>query len=616
MAGLSLIEWTEATWNPVTGCSKISAGCKHCYAERMSFRLKAMGKPQYKNGFKLTLQPEMLEAPLRWRSPRTIFVNSMSDLFHEDVGLDFTKRVFDVMNRCPQHTFQVLTKRPAIAAKFGPFLDWSSNIWMGTSVEDDRVLHRMASLRQIPAQTRFLSVEPLIGPLPRLTLAGIHWVIVGGESGPGAREMKLEWVRQIRDRCAQKRVPFFFKQWGRHGTRCQHWLLSVEGARMSEYLTTVWPANPHTLAKHRILAGYLKAWMPILSRQSAARNERAKEVLFIDGFAGPGRYEGGEDGSPIIAMNVAIDHGHPFPLPVSFLFIEHDRDRFDSLVQVIENQRPRISSSANIRLLPPERGDCETVLTQLLADRQAGRRPIGPMLAFLDQFGYSDVTMGLIAQVMRNPSCEIFSYLDWRFLNAFMTDEKKWPAITRAFGDESWKACLSLHGKAREQSFLKTYSDRLRNAGNTTFVWHFAMFGEGDQLLYWLFFCTNSLRGLEEMKKAMWHVDDQGSFRFSDANNPNQLTLAIMSAADDKWLAEHLHTRFLGHSKSVGELKEYVLVDTPCHKFKECLATLEREGRVRPKAGAGKSKRKKGDFSDEAIVVEFVKRRGVQQSLL
>ena len=214
MAGLSLIEWTEATWNPVTGCSKISAGCKHCYAERMSFRLQAMGKPQYANGFKLTLQPGMLEVPLRWRSPRTIFVNSMSDLFHEDVGLEFTKRVFDVMNRCPQHTFQILTKRPSVAAEFAPRLSWTSNIWMGTSIEDDRVLHRVASLRQIPARTRFLSIEPLIGPLPQLPLAGIHWVIVGGESGPGSREMDPDWVRQIRDWCLEKSVPFFFKQWG------------------------------------------------------------------------------------------------------------------------------------------------------------------------------------------------------------------------------------------------------------------------------------------------------------------------------------------------------------------------------------------------------------------
>ena len=214
MAGLSSIEWTEATWNPVTGCSKISAGCKHCYAERMSFRLRAMGKPQYVDGFKLTLQPGALEIPLRWRKPRTIFVNSMSDLFHKGVGLEFTKKVFDVMNRCPQHTFQVLTKRPEIAADFASHLQWSPNIWMGTSVEDERVLHRIKSLREIPARIRFLSIEPLIGPIHRLPLTGIHWVIVGGESGPGCRNIDLEWVREIRDRCVQKGVPFFFKQWG------------------------------------------------------------------------------------------------------------------------------------------------------------------------------------------------------------------------------------------------------------------------------------------------------------------------------------------------------------------------------------------------------------------
>lgn len=214
MALGSSIEWTQATWNPVTGCTKISAGCKFCYAERMAGRLKAMGTPQYRNGFKLTLQPEMLDLPLGWKQPRTIFVNSMSDLFHKDVPLAFIRRVFDVMNRCPQHTFQVLTKRPEIAAEFAGHLEWSPNIWMGTSVENALVLHRIESLRRIPAHIRFLSVEPLIGPLPHLPLKGIHWVIVGGESGPGAREMKAEWVKQIRDRCIAQSVPFFFKQWG------------------------------------------------------------------------------------------------------------------------------------------------------------------------------------------------------------------------------------------------------------------------------------------------------------------------------------------------------------------------------------------------------------------
>ncbi len=214
MALGSTIEWTEATWNPVTGCTKVSAGCKHCYAERMSKRLKAMGKYQYRNGFKLTLQPEALELPLAWRRPRIIFVNSMSDLFQQDISLDYIKKVFDVMNRCPQHTFQILTKRPEIAAAHAPYLQWSPNIWMGTSVENALVLHRISDLLKIPATVRFLSVEPLLGPLPKLPVNGLHWVIVGGESGPGARPMQPDWVRQIRERCVAQGVPFFFKQWG------------------------------------------------------------------------------------------------------------------------------------------------------------------------------------------------------------------------------------------------------------------------------------------------------------------------------------------------------------------------------------------------------------------
>lgn len=214
MAGPSAIEWTEATWNPVTGCSKISAGCKHCYAERMSFRLRAMGKPQYVDGFTLKLQPDALGIPLRWRRPRTIFVNSMSDLFHEDVGLEFTQKIFETMNRCPQHTFQVLTKRPEVAVGLAKDLIWTSNIWMGVSVEDQRVVGRIEKLHRIPASVRFLSVEPLIGPLPRIALDGVDWVIAGGESGPQAREMKIEWVRDIRDQCIDAGVPFFFKQWG------------------------------------------------------------------------------------------------------------------------------------------------------------------------------------------------------------------------------------------------------------------------------------------------------------------------------------------------------------------------------------------------------------------
>ena len=214
MAQNSSIEWTEATWNPVTGCTKISPGCAHCYAERMAKRLQAMGQVRYRNTFQLTLQPDALEAPLRWKRSRMIFVNSMSDLFHKDVPVKFITDCFRVMERASQHTFQVLTKRPERAAAMAGTLPWPKNVWMGTSVENADYVSRIAHLCRIPAAIRFLSLEPLLGPIPRLPLRGIDWVILGGESGPKARPMESKWVFQIRDQCLERGIPFFFKQWG------------------------------------------------------------------------------------------------------------------------------------------------------------------------------------------------------------------------------------------------------------------------------------------------------------------------------------------------------------------------------------------------------------------
>jgi protein gp37 len=210
----SNIEWTEMTWNPVTGCTKVSQGCKHCYAERMAKRLTAMGSGRYRNGFKVTLHPDLLDVPRTWRQPRVVFVNSMSDLFHEDIPLDYIQRVFATMRDCPQHTFQVLTKRSDRLAELASHLPWPKNVWMGVSVEDARVISRIRDLSSTPAAVRFLSLEPLIGPLHELPLSGIHWVIVGGESGPRARPMRKEWVDSIYRQCRDARVPFFFKQWG------------------------------------------------------------------------------------------------------------------------------------------------------------------------------------------------------------------------------------------------------------------------------------------------------------------------------------------------------------------------------------------------------------------
>lgn len=214
MAGKSSIEWTSSTWNPVTGCTKISPGCKHCYAERMAKRLKAMGQPNYANGFELTLHDHVLELPLSWKTPQTIFVNSMSDLFHRDIPLEFIQRVFTVMHRAHWHQFQVLTKRAERLRELSKYLEWSPNIWMGVSVETARYVSRIDDLRQTNARIKFLSLEPLLGPLDELDLTAIDWIIVGGESGPGARPVKAEWVMDIRDQCVAAEVPFFFKQWG------------------------------------------------------------------------------------------------------------------------------------------------------------------------------------------------------------------------------------------------------------------------------------------------------------------------------------------------------------------------------------------------------------------
>ena len=223
MADRSGIEWTEATWNPTTGCDKTSPGCDNCYALALAKRLRAMGQPKYQRdgdprtsgpGFALTVHEDTLAAPYKWKSPRVIFVNSMSDLFHPDVPLDFIQRVFTVMAETPQHTYQVLTKRSKRLAAVADEIDWPDNVWMGVSVETERYAFRLDHLRDVPATVRFVSAEPLLGPLPDLDLTAIDWLIAGGESGPNARPMDESWVRDIRDQCGSAGVAFFFKQWG------------------------------------------------------------------------------------------------------------------------------------------------------------------------------------------------------------------------------------------------------------------------------------------------------------------------------------------------------------------------------------------------------------------
>ncbi|WP_339173123.1 phage Gp37/Gp68 family protein [Paenibacillus sp. FSL H7-0943] len=241
MSTSSSIEWTEATWNPVTGCTKVSEGCRHCYAATMAKRLHAMGNPRYENGFKLTLHPDLIELPLSWKKPRRIFVNSMSDLFHNDVPLEFIQQVFSVMEKASWHTFQVLTKRSDRLLQLAPELPWPPNVWLGVSVENQKVIHRIDHLRETPAFIKFLSIEPLIGPLKDLNLEGINWVIVGGESGYGARPMEEEWVISIKEQCELQNVAFFFKQWG--GVQKHRTGRLLQGRTWDEYPLIVQPVN-------------------------------------------------------------------------------------------------------------------------------------------------------------------------------------------------------------------------------------------------------------------------------------------------------------------------------------------------------------------------------------
>lgn len=233
VAQASSIEWTEATWNPVTGCSKVSPGCAHCYAETFAERWRGVAGHPYEQGFDLRLWPERLDVPLRWKRPRTIFVNSMSDLFHEDIPDDYVSQVFDVMKRAHWHVFQILTKRQDRLAELAPSLPWPSNVWMGVTIENRRFIHRADRLREVDAAVRFISAEPLLGPLDGLDLTGINWLIAGGESGPRHRRIDLQWVRALRNQCNDADVAFFFKQWG--GVRPKSNGRELDGRLWNEY---------------------------------------------------------------------------------------------------------------------------------------------------------------------------------------------------------------------------------------------------------------------------------------------------------------------------------------------------------------------------------------------
>lgn len=374
---------------------------------------------------------------------------------------------------------------------------------------------------------------------------------------------------------------------------------------MSDTLPTTWPVQEHTLAKHAILRRYLDAWLPILSRQTQIVNSPKQEILYIDGFAGPGEYEGGEPGSPVIALRAALNHDKPFPRPVRFLFIEQRPDRYRHLLTVLERFEMDLKHSRQVILDPPREGDCDEVLSDLLERHERLGASFGPALAFLDQFGYSAVSLELIAKIMRYPQCEVFSYLDFKDMNRWISDSSKASAFTRAYGGEEWREAVALPGSRRESVLLDLYKKALRERAGVRFVQSFAMFDKQGVLLYWLVFCTNNLRGLEEMKRAMWSIDEVGTFRFSDKDNPGQLRLLDESFSQE-WLAEKLERDLADRRMTVEEIKLHVLESTPCYRFKKALGMLEQRGRLFvPSPPMG---RRQGSFSQDDMIVQFGQR--------
>jgi three-Cys-motif partner protein len=375
---------------------------------------------------------------------------------------------------------------------------------------------------------------------------------------------------------------------------------------VSDTLPTVWPIEDHTLAKHAILKRYLQAWFPILSHQSAIVRSPSQQILYIDGFAGPGEYEKGEIGSPILALQAALEHSRNFPRPVRLIFVEAREDRYNHLLSVLSRYERDLRESRNVIIDPPRLGECDAVLSELLSTNEKRGIKFGPAIAFLDQFGYSAVSMDLVRRIMRFPQCEVFSYLDYKDMNRWITDDSKAPAYSRTYGGEEWRKAVEMPERRRRAFLFDLYKEMLLKRADVRYVYAFSMFDYKGILLYWLFFCTNSIRGLEEMKKAMWTVDKTGSFRFSDKDNPDQANLLNMDYGQD-WLADRLIREFEGRETTVGSVKAYVLEQTPCYLFREALGRLYRDGQLQ--VPQPPPKWKKGSFASDEMILSFPQKR-------
>jgi three-Cys-motif partner protein len=567
------IEWTESTWNPVTGCSKVSPGCAHCYAETLSLRFGRSAKhwlPQYAEE-NLVLHPDRLAQPRKWKRPRMIFVNSMSDLFHELIPLEYIRQVFEIMAETERHTFQVLTKRHERLAEIALELEWPPNVWVGVSIENDRWALRADYLRKVPAAVRFISAEPLLGPLDDLNLERIDWLIAGGESGPKHRPVRPEWLRSLRDRCSREGVPFFFKQWG--GIRPQAGGRLLDGREWNEMPRVAHSANghkhggkvarqrdiadsadekwflkAHSEAKHNILHGYLGAWLAILGRATRGSRRIHHTLMLIDGFAGRGRYMGGEPGSPQIMHDRAVELVEAGLVEhVAIRCSEKDPTNYKHLKGVFAEIPKHDGVTVKVTeetFQEVAEGFLEWVKTQ--------PRPTPPTFVFVDPFGISGVSLDLLRRLMEVERLEVFLTLMVRDPARFLTEENYAQPLTELFGGDRWRECIEAEDKP--QCLMLKFREIVLD-GVAEYALPYRVFEDERQtVLYYLVHLTNNDLGMREMKKNMMKRTGDMSFYPVTLRPPGQLALDVAEPAPFPSLQKWLSSTYAGQTMTFVEL--------------------------------------------------------------
>lgn len=372
---------------------------------------------------------------------------------------------------------------------------------------------------------------------------------------------------------------------------------------MPDSLPTIWHAEPHTFAKHRILKVYLEAWAPILSIYLKKINSRKKYLLFVDGFAGPGIYKDGQDGSPVLALNAVLKHTFNLPTPIRFVFIEKDKERFHLLSKRIEDMKNIIDNSERIyNNVEVIRAECEERINKYIDHCQEKNIRLGPAFFFLDQFGYSQVSMLFIKRLMNNKMCEVFSYFHWDGLNRFLGKEEISESVDEVYGGKECREVFQLDYKARSSFMLERYKIALKEKAGVKYVLSFAMKDKTGKLISWLFFSTNNFKGLIKMKEAMWKVGSEGGFYFSDKDDPSQLN--IYSSYDNDLLTRDLFLKFIGTIVKVSEIEEFVLTETPAYIFRKLLKKLEDGKRI--EVVDPPQNRKRGSFKGPDLLVKFI----------